>query len=282
MALFGFQSKKKLQERAEDLIITARVDAGLANKATYFETFMEYYNEILDSFKELCEISDRITLKGVRGNPKSEYYKLKHEQQWHMRDALEREYNRIIKEGATTYRNNREKTTTSYKLFHEAIQNYSDQFDDETSDFAKNLLKKLALKFNIQSEAIEAPSVLGYAQYDFDLFEGHEFEYWCANLLRCNGFENVEVTQRSGDQGVDIIAEKDDIRYAIQCKCYSSDLGNTPVQEVWAGKSMYHCQIGAVMTNRYFTKGARELANTTGVLLWDRDKLLKMTNMLTP
>lgn len=98
--------------------------------------------------------------------------------------------------------------------------------------------------------------------------------------MRCNGFENVEVTPGSGDQGVDIIAEKDDIRYAIQCKCYSSDLGNTPVQEVSAGRSMYHCQIGVVMTNRYFTKGARELANTTGVPLWDRDKLLKMMNIL--
>ena len=125
----------------------------------------------------------------------------------------------------------------------------------------------------------ETKPLLNSTYYDFDSFEGHEFEYWYANLLRCNGFETVEVTPGSGDQGVDIIAEKDDIRYAIQCKCYSSDLGNTPVQEVWAGKSMYHCQIGVVMTNRYFTKGARELTDTTGVLLWDKDRLLKMMNI---
>lgn len=280
MALFGFQSKKKLQERAEDLIITAQVDADLANKTDYFETFMEYYDEILASFKELCEISDRIKLKDISGDPKYDYYKLKNDQQWHMRDALEREYDQIVKNGTTIYRNNRGRTTASYENFQETIQKYSDQFDEETSAFAKNLLKKLALKFNIQSETAEIPSASGDAYYDFDSFEGHEFEYWCANLLRCNGFENVEVTPGSGDQGVDIIAEKDDIRYAIQCKCYSSDLGNTPVQEVLAGRSMYHCQIGVVMTNRYFTKGARELANTTGVLLWDRDKLLKMMNIL--
>lgn len=47
MALFGFQSKKKLQERAGDLIITAQVDADLANKTDYFETFMEYYDAII-------------------------------------------------------------------------------------------------------------------------------------------------------------------------------------------------------------------------------------------
>lgn len=111
---------------------------------------------------------------------------------------------------------------------------------------------------------------------NFDNFEGLEFENWCANLLRKNGFFNVEVTKASGDQGVDILAEKNEIKYAIQCKCYSSDLGNSPVQEVHAGKSMYNCHVGAVMTNRYFTSGAKELAKATGVLLWDRDKLLQM------
>lgn len=109
---------------------------------------------------------------------------------------------------------------------------------------------------------------------DVDCMEGHDFEYWCADLLRKLGYQDVEVTPGSGDQGVDILAEKEGIRYAVQCKCYSSNLGNTPIQEVHAGKKMYHCQIGAVMTNRYFTQGGRELAETTGVLLWDRDWLI--------
>lgn len=106
-----------------------------------------------------------------------------------------------------------------------------------------------------------------------DNMEGHEFEHWCAALLRKIGFVNVVVTQGSGDQGVDVLAEKDGIRYAIQCKCYSKDLGNKPVQEVNSGKQMpeYRCQIGAVMTNRHFTKGAKDLAAATGTLLWDRD-----------
>lgn len=106
-----------------------------------------------------------------------------------------------------------------------------------------------------------------------DSMDGHDFEFWCASLLKKLGFTAVEVTQGSGDQGVDILAIKDGIRYAIQCKCYAKDLGNKPIQEVSSGKVMpqYHCQIGAVMTNRYFTKGAQELAAATGTLLWDRD-----------
>lgn len=109
-----------------------------------------------------------------------------------------------------------------------------------------------------------------------DTMEGHEFEHFTADLLRRIGYQNVEVTRGSGDQGVDVLAEKDGVRYAIQCKCYSSDLGNTPVQEVNTGKTIYRCHVGVVITNRYFTIGAKEAAEATGVLLWDRDKLEEM------
>lgn len=109
-----------------------------------------------------------------------------------------------------------------------------------------------------------------------DEMEGHEFEQWCAELLRHNGFRDVEVTKGSHDQGVDILANKDDIKYAIQCKCYASKLGNTPVQEVFTGKTIYHCHVGVVMTNSYFTESARKAAEATGVLLWDRDRLERM------
>lgn len=109
-----------------------------------------------------------------------------------------------------------------------------------------------------------------------DTMDGHEFEFYCAELLNKMEFYNVSVTKGSGDQGVDIIATKDGIKYAIQCKNYASPLSNKPIQEVCAGKVFYGCQIGAVMTNSTFTTGAIELANATGTLLWDRTVLKKM------
>jgi hypothetical protein len=120
---------------------------------------------------------------------------------------------------------------------------------------------------------------LSPAEYELkkvDYMEGHAFEHWCASLLMQNGFSSVEVTPGSNDQGVDILAQKDGIKYAIQCKCYSADLGNTPVQEVNTGKAIYRCQVGVVMTNRHFTKGAQTAADATGILLWDREKLIDM------
>ena len=94
--------------------------------------------------------------------------------------------------------------------------------------------------------------------------------------MKGNGFNNICVTQGSGDQGIDIIAYKDGIKYGIQCKCYSSDIGNKAVQEVFAGKTFYECHIGIVLINQYFTKSAIELAKKDGIVLWDRKMLLKL------
>lgn len=110
----------------------------------------------------------------------------------------------------------------------------------------------------------------------FDCATGIEFEKLCADILLKNGFKNIVLTPSTGDQGVDIIAEKDFIKYAIQCKNYNSPVGNTCVQEVHAGKIYYNCHVGVVMTNSTFTQGAKELAQATGVLLWDRKVLQEM------
>lgn len=123
-------------------------------------------------------------------------------------------------------------------------------------------------KFNLSKQIAPARKVV--LSCDIDSMDGSQFEQWCAELLRKSGFSNVRNTGKSGDQGVDILASKDGIKYAIQCKCYSSDLGNKPIQEVYAGKNFYNCHVGAVMTNRCFTSGGRQLAESTGVLLWDR------------
>lgn len=109
----------------------------------------------------------------------------------------------------------------------------------------------------------------------YDTMEGHDFEYYCADLLKNNGFYNVSVTQGSGDQGIDVLAEKGGVKYGIQCKCYSKDIGNKAVQEAFAGKTFYHCHVAAVLTNRFFTKSAQELAAVNQVLLWDRNQLEK-------
>lgn len=103
-----------------------------------------------------------------------------------------------------------------------------------------------------------------------DDMEGHEFERYCAELLEGNGFQEVEVTKGSGDYGVDILAEKDGITYAIQCKRYTGPVGVAAVQQAYAGRDYYDRMVGAVLTNQYFTAPAVEAARKLKILLWDR------------
>ncbi|WP_024865941.1 restriction endonuclease [Butyrivibrio sp. FCS014] len=110
----------------------------------------------------------------------------------------------------------------------------------------------------------------GDKELPMDEMEGHDFEYYCADLLASNGFLEVEVTKGSGDFGADILAEKDGITYAIQCKCYDKPIGVKAVQEVYAGRDFYDRMVGVVMTNQYFTQPAVELAKKLNIMLWDR------------
>ncbi len=103
----------------------------------------------------------------------------------------------------------------------------------------------------------------------FEDMEGHEFEFFCADLLRNKGFIDVEVTKGSGDYGIDILAEKDGVTYAIQCKRYSTPVGVKAIQEAYAGRDYYDRMVGAVMTNQYFTSPAVEAAGKLKILLWD-------------
>lgn len=111
---------------------------------------------------------------------------------------------------------------------------------------------------------------LARRQGEIDSMEGHDFEYYCAGLLEKQGFVGVEVTKASGDFGVDILAEKEGITYAIQCKRYQYPVGVEAVLRTYGGRDYYNRMVGVVMTNQYFTAPAVEAAKKLQILLWDR------------
>lgn len=106
-----------------------------------------------------------------------------------------------------------------------------------------------------------------------DEIDGFDFEKLTKTLLEKNNYDNITVTKASGDYGADVIAYKDNIKYAIQCKKYSEKVGVKAIQEVIAAKTMYKCHVGVVLTNNYFTPNAEKLAESNGILLWDKNKL---------
>ncbi|WP_085442420.1 restriction endonuclease [Magnetofaba australis] len=114
---------------------------------------------------------------------------------------------------------------------------------------------------------------------DVDGLDGFEYEYYCSDRLKENGWE-ASVTQASADQGVDVIATYNGKRVAIQCKKYSSPVGNKAVQEVHTAKAHYDTQFAIVMSNAGYTRAAKELAQTSGVFLTHHDDIPILAQML--
>lgn len=93
-----------------------------------------------------------------------------------------------------------------------------------------------------------------------------EFETCCADYLAGRGWR-ARTTARTGDQGIDVLAERRRVRLVLQCKLYGRPVGNKAVQEALAGRVFAGATHAAVVSNQGYTKSARELAARTGVQL---------------
>jgi restriction system protein len=101
---------------------------------------------------------------------------------------------------------------------------------------------------------------------------GPQFEVFVADLFRAMGLR-ATVLGGAGDQGVDVIVGYQGQRVAVQCKNYKRAVGNKPVQEVYAGARHHRCQQAWVVAPLGYTKGANELARSTGVSLFDANSI---------
>lgn len=107
---------------------------------------------------------------------------------------------------------------------------------------------------------------------DLDRLDGTAFEEYVAALLTRRGYR-VQHTGKSGDLGVDLIAEKKPNRFAVQVKRQSQPVSRHAVSDVVAGKAHYRCNAAMVVTNNIFSPGAHDLARSNNVKLVDRNVL---------
>ena len=237
-----FHKEPSTIEKAQERLDRANQLAGIINSTYEFEEFVKSYSELIINMEFLQSIENLSFFTGRKPSEDLREIRAK-------RPLTEKEFiDRYI------YQHGKENLDSN--------QIYFDRLLPETVRYINSFLRESVPRLRLSN--------------NFDTMEGHDFEYFCADILKKNGFENVEVTQGSGDHGIDILAEKDGITYAIQCKCYSSNIGNAAVQQAYTGKGFYHRDIAVVLTNRYFTSQAIEEAKALGVKLWDRDKLEKM------
>jgi restriction system protein len=106
-----------------------------------------------------------------------------------------------------------------------------------------------------------------------------QYEHFCADLLREIRW-TARVTQASGDQGVDIVAEKRGARIVVQCKKYSKPVGNRAVQEIVAAIAHEDAGRGVVVATNGYTRAARRLAASNRVLLLHHSQLRRIDRLL--
>lgn len=110
----------------------------------------------------------------------------------------------------------------------------------------------------------------------------YDFENLVSQLLLALGFEEVEVTSRSNDGGIDVrgtlvVGEVIRTRLAVQVKRWKNNVQAPVIQQV-RGSLGTHEQ-GLIITTSDFSKGAREeatRANATPVGLMDGEQLVDL------
>lgn len=132
--------------------------------------------------------------------------------------------------------------------------------------------------FGVLHLAILVHEQISRARFDNKMTPA-EFEHYCAAVLR-EAKWRARVTQASGDQGVDIVAEKGGARIVLQCKKYSKPAGNRAVQEIVAAIAHEEAQRGVVVATGGYTRAARILAASNKVLLLDPTDLPRIDRLL--
>jgi hypothetical protein len=101
---------------------------------------------------------------------------------------------------------------------------------------------------------------------DWRVLRGIPFEDFLQEVFEDLGY-HVERTKATGDQGADLILNKNGTRVAVQAKGHAESVGNGAVQEAHAGMAFYKCHRCMVVTNSVFTSSAMDLARRVNCVL---------------
>ena len=110
------------------------------------------------------------------------------------------------------------------------------------------------------------------------LKNGFEFEEYVVNFLKEQEYLEIEKLSNFDKNGADILALKNNIRYAFKCKYFTKPVGISAVKEVIKGSTYHYARVPVVVTNSTFNDNAKKHGELYNVQLWDRYYLIENKN----
>lgn len=108
-----------------------------------------------------------------------------------------------------------------------------------------------------------------------DNMKGDIFEKFLLLHFKNLGYVG-NLTPSTADYGADLVLEKDGRKIVVQAKRWKQTVGIEAIQQVAGAIKHYHADKGMVITNSFFTENAYSLANSNGIELWDRKKVIEL------
>jgi hypothetical protein len=141
--------------------------------------------------------------------------------------------------------------------------------------FSTSFARRILSQFILLQVQEENRTQLGSFEIPLDSVD---FEVWCAQMIKDQGWA-VTTTPGSGDQGVDLLATRDGFSVAIQCKRYTSPVGNAAVQEAHTGRTVAGARAAMVLGTGGFTRAANQMAAVCKVELLDAADIFRFSEI---
>ena len=110
---------------------------------------------------------------------------------------------------------------------------------------------------------------------EVEKMSGRHFAYYVKELFKRQGF-TVKETVIVGNYGADLILERAGEKVVVQARRWKNNVGSKGVQELVDSAKQHNAHNRIVITNTYFSDKAIELAQSSGIELWDRNRLVEI------
>jgi restriction system protein len=115
------------------------------------------------------------------------------------------------------------------------------------------------------------------------VIDPYDFEFLIKRLLEAMGYNNVEVTKRSNDGGVDVVADIEvgitNVREVVQVKRHQGNIRRPVLDQLRGTLHRFDAMRGTIITSGGFARGMQETAFERGaapITLIDGEKLIDL------